>query len=439
MLSSILKTISFRIRRNPLRMALILLTVAMGVAILTLTLSISIGLRQVIDRALPDTGHVISVVNGSIDATGSLERHMPPSLRLSDLKSLQSDYPALKDLTPFSWTMPWDGVEANGYQWKPRSVVSAGANYASLMGLEMVEGNSFTQTDVDSKTKSMIVSETVAKTVFGSAEAAIGQKMSTKARMGMRRGSGNDEDVTVKESYTVVGVFKDPLNVRREAYGIGDIVIPLSSSGPMGRSESGVMLSGFMARVESDSVAVAKSKISTLLKTAHNDDDFAVAVWEGDPQEPNTYIADAKDTITKFSLFISIFGFLVLVVSSSGVFSIMIVEAMDRGRELGIRRALGAPEKEIVLLLTGQGGALAAIGSVLGVAIAVIFRLPLVGALGPYLQTSGIASADLGSAGPMVEAAAISLVVSVLACAVFSLFPALQAARKPITACIKEE
>ncbi len=439
---SALKSIGYRFQRSPLRLFLILLSVAIGVSVLGLALTVSFEIAALVQRTLPSKGRVVSLTNGTISADGQLQRDGPPQLTQDDITALAGEYPELRDLTPIAPAFGLGTIEVGSTLYTARSLQGVGARYAALMHLRLSEGSFFAQSDEAAHSRVAVISEATARILFGSAREALGKEFSTVAKMViMRKGAGDaaprQQGVLSQNAYKVVGVYRDVDDVARRAYGVGDLLVPYSAVFP-GDVDIPPVIMSFMARVSTDSVPVARAKVTEILQRAHGSD-FTVALWEGNPDHPDSVIADARDSLTRFSLFLSGLGALVLIVSSFGIFSIMLVEIVDRNREIGLRRAVGATRPGIVGHLAGQAAYLALFGSVIGAVLALVFHSSLLAALAPYLETAGVGPGDLRADLAQVPALLIAAAAAVVAGAVFSLLPAALAARRPIVECLREE
>ena len=438
----VVKSVGYRLQRHPLRIVLMLVTVAIGVGVLAVSLSVSFDIGALVNSVLPANGRLVSIANGTLTDTGRWDRANPPQISQDDMAAVAAEYPQLTDITPIAPAMGGGTVQVGSNYYQVRAIQGVGSSYAGLLRLHMAAGSFFTDADVANAAKVAVVSESAAKALFGSADLAIGKQLSAINKMViMRKGAGDTAPVqqtsVVRDPYTVVGVFSDLTDTVRRAYGLGDALIPYTSNTPKGVFLPAFIMS-FMARVSADQIPVARAKVTEILKRMHGDD-FAVALWEGNPDHPDDVISDSRDALERFSLFLSGLGVLVLVVSCFSILSLMLVEVMDRNRELGLRRAMGATRTAVILDLVGQGGLLALLGALGGAALAVVFRKPLLLALSPYLQTAGVGAADLSAGSGILPALLVSVAAAIVAGAVSSVLPALLASRRPIVECLREE
>lgn len=102
-------------------------------------------------------------------------------------------------------------------------------------------------------------------------------------------------------------------------------------------------------------------------------------------------------------------GGIALLVAAIGVINTMVMATLERTREIGIMRAIGATKKTIRRLFTVEAGVLGFMGGVFGVALAFAFALGLNQILNKQLADSGIADRDIVSVSPAVALAVIAI------------------------------
>jgi putative ABC transport system permease protein len=298
----------------------------------------------------------------------------------------------------------------------------------------MVTGDFFTEEDVDANRYVVVISESTARILFGTAEAAIGQQVSA-ARAG---GEGPMRMRATQEPYEVVGVFADPTELVRESFGVGDLVIPIGLTVPPNFPISFLPGSAVMARIVDTTVESAMSRIAGIIELEYGID-ADVAVWEGSAEGPAPMIEESRRAVTSFAITVNVLGVVVLVASSIGIFSIMLVEVLNRMREIGLRRALGATRGSIRRFFLNQALYFSLIGGALGTGLAFVFYQAVGGSLSPFFERSGLSATDISFQAPGLLPIALALSAALVAGVVFGFFPALSASRTPIVETIRED
>jgi putative ABC transport system permease protein len=130
---------------------------------------------------------------------------------------------------------------------------------------------------------------------------------------------------------------------------------------------------------------------------------------------------------TVFDLLLGIFGSLALTVSSLGIINTLVMAILERRREIGILKALGAADRDVRRLFFAEAGAMGLVGGVFGVALGWLIGRALTFGTNAYLARQQLPPIDLSSVPFWMVGAAIafSFVVSLAA----GIYPAARAAR----------
>ncbi len=280
--------------------------------------------------------------------------------------------------------------------------------YQAMNEVDIVYGRDFISFEYDSNEKIALIDQVTAKSVFGSEELALGEYIEvSKTR------------TATPIRYQVVGIFKNPYEAFAQvAGGRGTpnfIRIPLSTYERM--YDSTKTYTSLMVE------AINPEKVTESMVRA-------VEILEGITGVEGLYevktLTDGAESfdkmLTTLNLFITFVAGISLFVGGIGVMNIMLVSVIERTREIGIRKALGATNKDILsqfliesVILTGTGGIIGiTLGILLGVGIGKIVNIP------PIFTATSIISALL-----------VSMIVGI----VFGVFPAKKAAElNPIEA-----
>ena len=440
------------IRLNPLRALLSILTVTIGVLVVILSFDISIRLDRILKRSVPETGSIVVIANAEMTAEGSIERVVPAQFDRRAIDALRLEYPELGHMTPVV-TVQWPRIVVDGTIFQTRTVAGASSSYRDLYGLEMLAGSFFTDDDVTNGRRNLVISEEAAVTLFGGAEAALGKTLTQTAQntgqiatgAGGQGGAAARRIQTLRqEPYTVVGVFRDQERLRREAYGIADFVIPYTAMLPsglpaaFGGRATAAFMNTFVGRVPFDAPPVVEARVRSILEREYGDL-VTVMVWEGNPAAPDTYLQETRSMLSRLTATVRSIGIIVLVAATISIFSIMLVESLNKNKEIGLRRAMGATRFDIARYVIGQAVLITAAGSVAAALLSIPFNSVFVAAIAPYLSSAGIANADLGSAIPGAAAVFGAVGLAMLFGVVFGLFPAIPSRRVSIIEQIREE
>lgn len=369
--------------KSPLKILLTLLAVALGTGILILSLSTSQILENEISAKLDKNGVILYVANGSWNSDGRVEQNRPPEwdrdapgIIVSDIDSISNAAVVLR--------LPFDQITAAEKSYDLRSIVGSDTEYLDVFGLEIIAGSPMTQNDLDMGQRKVWITEETATILFGSASSAIGQYIKTPGMM--RRGPG-DRSRNVFISYTIAGVYQTPSEIARRAYGIGDIVFPYTSLMPSGSNITGMLdfMSGqFVVKSGGTTAEQATATINQTLSVNYGDD-IDVLVWEGSLTGESVYMEELRNTVDMFTVSVNILGIVLLLTSSLGIFSIMVVESLSRRHEIALERALGASQQRVIKEFWSWSITLSLVGAVFGIILSVILAKPVMSTLSPLL------------------------------------------------------
>lgn len=244
-------------------------------------------------------------------------------------------------------------------------VISGTADLLPTLGIPMVSGRTFSVDEVRETRPVIVLSETIARTLFGSTD-VLGRVA------WFRRGTPTKG---VAERFTVIGVSRDTdtfvMGMRRS----GAVFLPLPR-------DSGNQLV-FVARTSGDPAAMAG-----VLRQSIREVDPALAIdiagtgW--------SVLSGRYFFMAALAWVASSLGLLTLVLVMTGLFGVLSALVTQQTREFGIRMALGSTSADLLRLVVRQGLRPARDGLIIGLAIGVLSRV----ALGAILP-SGLAVIDV--------------------------------------------
>ncbi len=202
-----------------------------------------------------------------------------------------------------------------------------------------------------------------------------------------------------------VGAIYIPLTTVKDRF--GEISIQLS--GETGRNIEKVELQEVIVKVdEMNKVLPTRDILDTLLSRFHKKDDYQIVV-------PLELLRQAARTKRIFSIVLGSIAAISLLVGGIGIMNIMLASVSERTREIGIRRALGARKRDIIIQFLSETLMLTIAGGILGICL---------GTCIPFFVTYFGNMPTVVTAGSLVLAFGISATVGLI----FGLYPAYRAA-----------
>ncbi len=276
-------------------------------------------------------------------------------------------------------------------------VSGVGPSYFRANGMKLISGRLLTQEDLADAHANLVLSELAASSLFGNAE-AVGQQV-----------------LLGKTPATVVGIAALPdMRGRAASAYITHTALRARLSGTM-------PLTNITLRVRDDiDTNLAERAASNLLQRRHGVKDFFII--NNDQIRRST-----ERTMATFSLLIAALATVALVVGGIGVMNIMLISVTERTREIGLRMALGARQRDIMAQFIIEAVAVCLVGGGLGVALAIALSFVSDALMSPL--------PILLSAGAVLLAAGFTLLIGLA----FGYLPARGAARlDPVRALASE-
>lgn len=429
--------------RSPVKSFVTLATVGLGVGVLIFALSISGAFSRLVSDQLEQGGVVVMVANVERDENGDLQQVRPPQFDGAAIDALRAGVSGAAAASPVAFT-PWTEYVVGGDNYRFRSVVGVNEDYLDVMGLQVVAGSAFTAADVAAGAREAMVSETMAQVLFGSPVEALGQIIQPPAStQGAAGGGGRFARRFTPPTYTVRGVFGDPTELQRRAYGVGDMIVPMTSAFPTTGNAAGAnaaALAGFLnsriaLRVQGSGLATVESQARGALAQQYGDG-LTVEVWEGRPDGQTAALEEARSTVATFSLVVNLLGFVLLVTGCIGILSIMLVEVLGRTREIAVERAVGASRGMIAREFFARSLIVVSAAAVIGVALSLVLSGPLTELVVPIFR--GATQAELGGAVIDLAAIAIGVGAAIGVGGLFGVLPVFSALRAPIAEGMRE-
>ena len=397
-LLQILKVAFRALLRTKMRSFLTALGIVIGVSAVIAMVAIGDGAKARVQQAFESMGANLLIIlpgthtaGGAHGGFGSL-----PTLTWDDLRAIQTEVPSVRWAAPLLRSVA--PVVAEELNWTT-SVNGTTPEYFAIRAWPVAAGALFGASDVDAGTKVALLGQTVAERLFGVGVDPVGLQVRIK-----------------NVPFQVVGVLV-PKGQSPGGQDLDDAVfVPRTTfqakiQGGLGNRVAGVI---FVGATSPSTTSRAEAQIRALLRDRHRlaagaDDDFSVR----NLAEAAGAQAEGARTLTTLLAAIAAVS---LLVGGIGIMNIMLVSVTERTREIGVRMAVGARARDILLQFLAEALALAVVGGAIGVALGMGVAWQLARAFGwPVLFRPEV----------VVVAVVFSGVVGV----VFGLYPARRASR----------
>lgn len=350
-----------QIWRNPMRSLLTVLGIVIGVAAVITMVTVGNGATQAVREQIESLGSNQLMIRpgqrmGPGGSTGA------PSFKLEDVDAIANQIAGVKAVAPQRQQSMT--VVAQGRNWSTQ-VIGSSNQYFILDNRQIRQGRYFEPQEEQSGAAVCVIGTTIEKEIFGSSN-AVGQML--------RTGQFSCRVVGVLESkgQAAIGGDQDDL-----------VVMPIQTF--QRRVSGNTRVSAILVSVDSQiDRALVTESIRLLMRERRflsdaDDDNFMIL----DTEEIARRVSSTTEIMT---MLLGAVAAVSLVVGGIGIMNIMLVSVTERTREIGVRLAIGALEREVLMQFLIEAVVLGAMGGVLGVAIAFIGSFALAATMGvPFI------------------------------------------------------
>ena len=393
------------LRANMLRSSLTVLGIVIGVAAVVALLSIGRGATQGITSSVESMGtNLITISSARFFERGQSGSASTVTLLFSDYEKITAKVKGMRAIAPYYSSM--EQVSTTNHT-SNYTVMGVTSDYKEATNQSMQDGRWLTSEDYANKSRVVVIGSTVATDLFEGLN-PIGRKIKIN-----------------NAQYEVVGVLATKGTMGFQT-GDSNIFIPLSTGyakafGWRAMSQGKYTISGItISAVNADEVEAMITNIETVLRSQHNlglSDELPFSV----SSQASMLSSLSSITATMTALLGAIAG-ISLLVGGIGIMNITLVSVTERTREIGLRKAVGAPQKAILFQFLVETMTLSILGGVIGI---------LLGASIAWLFTF----LGLITAVVTVDVLVLSFSFSALIGLFFGIYPAYQASRlRPIEA-----
>ncbi|MBM4123457.1 MAG: FtsX-like permease family protein [Nitrospira sp.] len=397
--------LAFRVlARNPLRAGLTMLGIIIGVGAVVAMVSLGQGASVSIQAQISSLGtNVLIVIPGATTVSGVRTGLGGVStLTIEDARDIERKVPGVSAVS-YATRSVLQVVHEN----KNWSTVVLGTNaiLPDIRDWPVAQGTFFTQSDEDSGAKVAVIGKTAAENLFERGETIVGAQIRVKNVPLRILG------VMTPKGQSLFGQDQDDV-----------VFIPFSTAERkvLGTKFLGTVGIILVATERRDQIAAAVPEIKGLLRARHRlqpseEEDFTVRTMEDIAK------ASAGASRTMMLMLLSIAS-ISLVVGGIGIMNILLVSVTERTREIGIRMAVGAKRRHILLQFLVEAVILSTVGGVAGVGAGIV---------GARLATTVAGWPTIVSP----QAVAVAFLFSVAVGIFFGLYPANKASQlNPIEA-----
>ena len=401
-------------KRHKIRTGLSMLGIIIGILAVSMILSLGRGVEAYVNEQVTSFGSDLVTISTQVPGKGTMgsltsmvKGTTVTTLKEGDFRAVESSFDFVESTTCYTFSQVWvthQGQENNSY------LVAATPEYIDIdQQANLAEGRFYNEREHKGNQKVAVLGSQAKVNLFGKSS-ALGKSIKVKG-----------------DNYKVVGVLEERGQMAGFDYD-NMISIPLNTAQ---NTLLGIdyVNEGLLKMKPGTDMSIATQRMSSLMRRRHDikdpdKDDFQVMSMEE--------AAAVADQVTDaISLLLTFLASISLLVGGVGIMNIMLVSLSERIKEVGLRKAVGAKDKDIFRQFLVESTLLTAAGGIIGIFLALIFTL----GAGLIIQLLGIGWQVSFPLTGVLVALAVSVAVGLL----FGLYPARKAAELDPIEAIREE
>ncbi len=331
------------IRANPLRSFLTMLGMVIGVGAVITMVALGTGAQAAVEEQIQSLGTDLLAIYPGQSFMHGVARGDRVSVTIDDAEALAIDGYALEAVVPEmrrSQQIEYGNANARV------NVMASTPEYIEVQNQPIVAGKMFTEADNDQRRRVVVLGSSVPETLGGNGVAMIGQQLSIRGI-----------------PFEIIGLL-DEKGAQGHNNPDEQVLIPLKT-GQFRVFGTDRLRAITVQVIDPDSMTVAMIGIERVMRREHGIQPGAANDFQ--IRDRTEFLAAQQETTQTFTFLLAGIAAVSLLVGGIGIMNIMLVSVTERTREIGIRKALGAQRRTILLQFLVEAVTLCMVGGTIGV------------------------------------------------------------------------
>jgi putative ABC transport system permease protein len=327
---------------NKLQFTLTALAMAVGTASVILVSTIGLTGKQYILRQLQSIG--TNMIYADYQGGGQRIDSTPDPMTVDDVQAVREQVTSVVAASPT--VALGDRIGVGGGKQSDILIMGVDPAYQQVRNLKVLSGRFFDSEDSSGRNKVAVITEKLAEKLYGAAPVAVGQIIKLSGGL----------------PFTIIGVFKESV----DTFGQSEIqedtmLIPYTVSRFF--TPSAAVYEIYFSVATPQDVVPATAAIKRVLQARHR----AESIYS--VQNLNQLLTVAAKVADALTWILLLVAFVTLLVSGIGIMNIMLATVTSRIREIGIRKAIGATNREIRLQFLAEAVVISVTGGIVGIVV----------------------------------------------------------------------
>ena len=340
---------------NKLRSILTMLGIIIGVGAVIAMVSVGMGERRSVQSSIASLGSNMLIVSPGSANSGGVRSAAGSTvtLKYEDAEAIKNK---IKNIDYVSPTVSNSYQIVNGNQNWNSTIQGVTPEYMAIRSLTVATGSFITQNDLNTRNRVAVIGTTVAENLFGSSN-PVGQTIRIH-----------------NSPYKVIGVLESKGQSSMGQDQDDVVIVPLTTAQ---ERLLGITYVRSINIQVSDAAKMdqAQSEVETLLRQRHHiigdkEDDFSV-------RNLTSLMETMTQTTTMITLLLGSIAGISLLVGGIGIMNIMMVSVTERTREIGIRKALGATFRNIMMQFLIESVVIGVVGGLIGIGFGCLISMAI--------------------------------------------------------------